>query len=101
MKISIYIKINKKVKWNNIKKSHIRKGKYPKNLFFLCTSPYNKLTFEIVQGHFLNENYNDSYLLSISKHKDTLVEDLQNLVDLIYNKKQLTLNMLRQEHTND
>ncbi|ONI40301.1 hypothetical protein AN640_08790 [Candidatus Epulonipiscium fishelsonii] len=101
MKISVYIKINKKVKWNNIKKRNIKKGKYPKKLFFLCTSPYNELSFEIIQGYFLNENYKNSYLIGISESKGTLLEDLQNLMDLMYNKKQLTFNMLRRESTND
>ncbi|OOO00044.1 MAG: hypothetical protein ATN35_09470 [Epulopiscium sp. Nele67-Bin004] len=95
MKISKKIKVSNRVKVYSLKR--IKKGKYPKNLYFLCTSPYNSLGFEIIKGKYLTTNYKNSYLLGVTKDKDTVIEYLRLLIDEMYNKQTFTYDTLLRE----
>ncbi len=90
MKISPKIKINETIKFSTITTKRIIKGNYPRKLYFLCTSPFHETSFEIVKGQYLDERYKDCYLLALSKDKDFLLEQVQWLVDGLYNTKDIT-----------
>ncbi|OON95622.1 MAG: hypothetical protein ATN36_08040 [Epulopiscium sp. Nele67-Bin005] len=97
MKISEHIYINKRIRWKSKLKLDITTGNYPPKLYFLCTSPYHDKNFEIIQGKYMHEHYKSVYLVGIAKDKETLINNLVELIDLLYNKKTITYEMLQNE----
>ncbi len=97
MRISKVVKINKRLKLSQDSENEIKCGIYPKNLYFLCTSPYHKQGFEIIRGQHLTENYKNCYLLGLAKDRGIVVEYLQDIIDGIYNTKKLSHDILQQD----
>ncbi|OON90933.1 MAG: hypothetical protein ATN34_01100 [Epulopiscium sp. Nele67-Bin002] len=94
MRLSKNIKMNEDKPLSAIAKWRIQKGHYPRRLYFLCTSPFNKCGFEILRGKYINSRYKDCCLLAISKDKKFLIEHIQHIVDRLYNTKEITYESL-------
>ncbi|WP_010166190.1 hypothetical protein [Candidatus Epulonipiscium viviparus] len=97
MKISARVQIQKKIKFLRKMRKNISKGRYPKGLYFLCTARDNVQTLEIIQGKFLNESYDECYLIGLAKSKKIILEYLVNIIDEIYNKGTVSLKQLKEK----
>ena len=91
MRISKRIAIQDGVKWNlMIKRTLHKKNRYKSHAYFVCSSPHEKLLFEIVESRWINEWYMEQTVFAICKTKQQAIEEVRKLVDLLYNTKELS-----------
>lgn len=90
MKISKRVSIEDGVKWNVlIRRTLCKKNYYKSHAYFVCTSPQEKLLFEIVEARWLSSWYKDETVLAICKTRMQAVEEVRKLIDALYNTQTL------------
>lgn len=95
MEISKYLKIDENVRYSKWYCRRLRHNKGPKNLYVLCTSPHSQNLFEIITCDQLTCKYEASYALGLSRDKKWLIAYVVEIVDALYNTKNLTYKMLK------
>lgn len=91
MKISKRISIQDGVKWNLlIKRTLCKKNCYKNHAYFVCSSPQEKLLFEIVESRWISSWYEAQTVFAICKTKKQAIEEVRQLVDALYNTKKLS-----------
>ncbi|OON94645.1 MAG: hypothetical protein ATN31_00420 [Candidatus Epulonipiscioides saccharophilum] len=97
MNLSSQLKIHKNIKFTKLMKLEIAVGHYPTQLYFVCTSKNDSAIFEIVKGKYLNKTYKNCYLVALAEDKQTAVEFTSDFIDLIYNRKIISLADLKEK----
>lgn len=91
MKISKYLWIDEKVKWNSLRRMRLEKeNTYKGRVYIICTSSYEGMLFEVVESQFLSSAYKECYVVGIVTSKKSAMHLVTRLIDCIYNKKTQT-----------
>lgn len=95
MRMNQYTWIDPKIKWNLfIKRKLCRENYLKQHAFLVCTSPQEKLLFEIIETKWLSSFYQQETVLAICSSRAQAFEQVQKLVDELYNTKIYTLEQL-------
>ena len=97
MRISKRIWIEKEIRWPHFIKQLLRKNQYNQvKAYVVCTSPHSALLFEIIETKYLNMYYAKSTVLAICKNKEQAIQQVERLVDALYNRQTITYTQLMQ-----
>ena len=95
MRISKMIKVEDGVKLNYFQRRRIvDKNTCIQTVYLVCTSPCSNWLFEIIYSEDLSSRYNESYLVAVAKTRKQAVLQVEDLIDRIYNKKELKYEQL-------
>lgn len=96
MKISKMIWVDSRVKWNRwTQRILCRKNYYKQHAYIVCTSPQEKLLFEIVETKWLSEYYSNETVVAICSTKNEAIKQITQLIDGLYNTKKILYSDLK------
>lgn len=95
MKMSKYLRVDDEIKFKKFHLNQIKYNKCKKDLYLLCMPNYERYMFEIVKGQHLTDKYKEYYLIGVANEKETILEYLKDLIDVMYNKQTLKYEQLK------
>lgn len=91
MKISKKIWVASSIKWNVfVKRALCKKQLFKGHAYIVCTSPQERLLFEIVEAMWLSDYYKEETVLAVCTTKEEAVEQIRVLIDSLYNVQSIT-----------
>ena len=88
MKISKYIWIDEKVKWNKWQLTKLRlSNKCDINGYIICTGSKPQWLFEILDSRQIKTQHKSCYVVAIVHSKKEAIAQVTTLIDAIYNQK--------------
>nr|WP_302596130.1 hypothetical protein [uncultured Cellulosilyticum sp.] len=88
MRISKYIWIDEKVKWNKWQTMRLKLyNKCSVDGYIICTGSKKQWLFEILEPHQIKQQHEKCYAVGIAHSKKAAVAQVAVLIDAIYNQK--------------
>ena len=96
MKISKYLKVDKKARFSILRKLQIKqKNRCKGHLYLVCTSDSNHLLFEIIESKYLCDRYEECYLVAVAASREKAFSYVRTFINELYNLKVISYDMLK------